>query len=53
MTIASWLEWAIRDAEERGLPELRPLLTALAKASMVLRSADWNADAGSGQPDGV
>ena len=45
MTIKTWLEWAIHDAERRGLPELKPLLEALARATSALRTADWNADA--------
>ena len=49
MTIKAWLEMAIHDAERRGLPELKPLLEALAKATSALRTAEWNADA-SGDP---
>ena len=45
MTINVWLENAVQDAERRGLPELRPLLEALARATTVLRTADWNVDA--------
>jgi len=45
MTIKAWLEMAIHDAERRGLPELKPLLEALAKATSALRTAEWNADA--------
>lgn len=48
MTVKTWLEWAIHDAERRGLPELKPLLEGLAKATSALRTAEWNADA-SGQ----
>jgi len=48
MTVKSWLENAIKDAERRGLPELKPLLEGLAKATSALRTAEWNADA-SGQ----
>jgi len=44
MTIKSWLDAAIQDAERRGLTGLRPLLEALARATSALRSADWNAD---------
>jgi len=40
-----WLENAIQDAERRGLPDLKPLLEALARATSALRSADWNDDA--------
>ena len=45
MTIKSWLDTAIQDAERRGLTALRPLLEALASATASLRTADWNADA--------
>ena len=45
MTVKVWLDLAIHDAERRGLPELKPLLEALAKATSALRTADWNADA--------
>jgi len=45
MTVKAWLEMAIHDAERRGLPELKLLLEALAKATSALRTAEWNADA--------
>jgi hypothetical protein len=45
MTIKTWLDNAIQDAERRGLPALRPMLEALARATSALRTADWNADA--------
>ncbi|MBI2189645.1 MAG: hypothetical protein HYU37_21380 [Acidobacteria bacterium] len=45
MTITLWLEQAMQDADRRGLPALRPLLEALARATSALRIADWNADA--------
>ena len=45
MTVKTWLENAIHDAERRGLPALRPLLETLARSTSALRSADWNADA--------
>jgi hypothetical protein len=45
MTVKAWLEMAIHDAERRGLPELKPLLEALAKATSALRTAVWTADA--------
>lgn len=45
MTIKVWLEQALQDADRRGLPALRPLLEALARATSALRAADWNADA--------
>jgi hypothetical protein len=45
VTITLWLEQAMQDADRRGLPALRPLLEALARATSALRNADWNADA--------
>jgi hypothetical protein len=45
MTVKTWLENAVRDAERRDVPALRPLLEALARAASVLRAADWNLDA--------
>jgi hypothetical protein len=45
MTVDQWLENANADAERRRLPALRPLLEALARATSVLRAADWNLDA--------
>jgi hypothetical protein len=42
MTIEEWLEHALRDADRRALPALRPLLEGLAKSTMALRAADWN-----------
>jgi hypothetical protein len=42
MTIDAWLQAAIADAEKRGLPELKPLLEALARATQALRAADYN-----------
>ena len=42
MTVESWLEAAIRDADARGLAELKPLLEALAEATRALRAADFN-----------
>jgi hypothetical protein len=45
MTVKAWLDMAIHDAERRGLPELKPLLEALAQATSALRTAEWNADA--------
>ena len=40
MTVADWLRGAIADAEQRGLPQLKPLLEALAKSTAALRDAD-------------
>lgn len=45
MTIKTWLDNAVQDAERRGLPALRPMLEALAQATSALRTADWNPDA--------
>jgi hypothetical protein len=45
MTVDSWLQGAIADAERRALPDLKPLLEALARATRLLREADWNEDA--------
>ena len=45
MTVSDWLKAAVADAERRDLPELRPLLEALAKATEALRATDWTADA--------
>jgi len=44
MTVGDWLESAVRDAERRRLPALRPLLEGLARSTTLLRSADWNID---------
>ena len=40
MTIENWLAAAIADAEQRGLPEVKPLLETLARATAGLRRAD-------------
>ena len=45
MTVESWLRTALDDAERRGLPDLKPMLEALARATALLRGADWNFDA--------
>jgi hypothetical protein len=42
MTVENWLQNAVADAERRGLPELKPLLEALAKTVAVVRAADFN-----------
>jgi hypothetical protein len=42
MTIETWLEWALADAEKRNLPDLKPLLEALAHVMQTLRAADFN-----------
>ena len=40
MTVEAWVAATIADAERRGLPELRPLIEALAQATRALRAAD-------------
>ncbi|HEV3061705.1 MAG TPA: hypothetical protein VGY48_25870 [Vicinamibacterales bacterium] len=50
MTIDSWLESAVTDAERRGLPELKATLETLARATAALRAADFNDHATSNQP---
>jgi hypothetical protein len=49
MTIESWLQAAIADAEQRGLPDLKPLLEALAKATAALRASDITRISGTGR----
>jgi hypothetical protein len=39
-TIDAWVAAATADAERRGLPEIRPLIEALAQATRALRAAD-------------
>jgi hypothetical protein len=46
MTIDAWLQAAVADAEKRGLPELKPVLEALGRATAALRAADFNDNAG-------
>jgi hypothetical protein len=41
-SVDRWLRAAVEDAERRDLPELRPLLEALAQATITLRAADWS-----------
>jgi hypothetical protein len=50
MTIESWLNVAIADATARGLPELKPMLEALAAATRTLRAADFNDTANGATP---
>jgi hypothetical protein len=52
MTPEDWLAWAGADADRRALPELKPLLAALADAMRSLRAADWNDDARRDPRDG-
>ncbi|HUC74637.1 MAG TPA: hypothetical protein VMS04_05075 [Vicinamibacterales bacterium] len=42
MTVDAWLQATTADAERRGLPELKPLLEALARATSALRAADFS-----------
>jgi hypothetical protein len=42
MTVASWLQCALADADRRGLPELKAVLETLAHATKALRAADFN-----------
>ena len=42
MTLDDWLVAAKSDADRRDLPELKPLLDALADATRALRAASWN-----------
>jgi hypothetical protein len=42
MTVESWLQLAVADAERRGLPALKPLFEALARSTRALREADFN-----------
>ena len=39
MRVEDWLKAAIADAERRGLPQLKPLLEAIAKSTAALRLA--------------
>ena len=41
MTIDAWLRAATADADERGLPDLKPLLESLAAATRALRAAKF------------
>jgi hypothetical protein len=38
--VNAWLAAAIADAEQRGLPELKPLLEGLARSTDALRASD-------------
>ncbi|MDO8835251.1 MAG: amidase, partial [Vicinamibacterales bacterium] len=50
MTVDCWLTTACADADRRNLPELKPLLSALAGAMTALRGEDWNDDAAGATP---
>ena len=45
MTVDEWLKTAVADAERRGLPELKPLLDALAQSLRLLRAAQFGGQA--------
>jgi hypothetical protein len=45
MTIDTWLQSAIADADKRGLPELKPILETLARSTSALRATVVNDDA--------
>ena len=45
MTLDDWLVAAKTDADRRDLPELKPLLDALADATRALRAVSWNCHA--------
>ncbi|MGE0393715.1 MAG: hypothetical protein AB7I25_06435 [Vicinamibacterales bacterium] len=51
MTLAAWLDAALKDADRRGLPALRALLEGLARSTAALRAAEWNTDARDQHPD--
>jgi hypothetical protein len=53
MTVDDWLQAALADAERRGLPDLAPLLRALAEATRALRAADFATAAPAGDESGV
>jgi hypothetical protein len=48
LTLDVWVAHATRDAEARKLPALVPMLETLARATALLRAADWNPDASAG-----
>jgi hypothetical protein len=50
MTIDAWLKASVADAAQRGLPELKAGLEALARATRALREADFNAHATGERP---
>ena len=49
--VARWLARACADADARGLPELKPLLEGLARATSALRDADPELTGAAGGPD--
>jgi hypothetical protein len=51
--VARWLASACEDAETRGLPQLKPLLEGLARATDALRTADPALTGAADDPDGA
>jgi len=49
--VTRWLASACADADARGLPELRPLLEGLARATDALRDADPELSGAAPDPD--
>ena len=41
MLLERWKQWAVADAESRGIPGLGPLLEGLAPSLARLRAVDW------------
>jgi hypothetical protein len=50
MKLETWLRNATADAEQRRLPELKPLLEGLAQATQALRGADFSERADDDRP---
>ncbi len=50
MTIDAWLKASIADAEDRGVPALKPMLEGLAHSTALLRGADFNMSAQARRP---
>ena len=50
MTIEAWLEASTADAKKRGLPDVVPLIEALAAAARTVRAADFKDDAARTNP---
>jgi hypothetical protein len=41
VTLETWLQAAVADAERRQIPALKPILEALARSTAALRAADF------------
>ena len=52
MDLDAWYDQARRDAAERGMPALEPLLRMLQRATRSLRAADWARDVPGGGASG-